>query len=100
MNQILFTETKKRSSTQDTKKIVLFFAITIIIFGLILLGQGVYGVYSKSKDSKDKNISDEETNIQLETLSDSKIQISVKSKVGISELIAILVFVIIAEFEI
>ena len=88
MNQILFTENKKRSSSQDTKKIVLFFAITIIIFGIILLGQGVYGVYNIAKDKKENGTSSvSETDIKLVQLDSGDIQINVKSKVGISELI-------------
>ena len=46
MNQILFTENKKKNNLQDTKKIVLFFAVTLIVFGLILAGQGIYGIYT------------------------------------------------------
>ena len=87
MNQILFTETKKRNSKQDTKKIVLFFAITIIIFGLILLGQGAYAIYNKSKEKEDTPLSNSETNIQLQQLEDGEVQINVESKVGILELI-------------
>ena len=49
MNQILQVEEKKNnyrsSSTIDIKKIVLFFAIAILIFGAILLGQGAYSIY-------------------------------------------------------
>ena len=87
MNQILFTETKKRSSSQDTKKIVLFFAITIIIFGLILLGQGAYGVYNIAKDKEEKETTESDTNIKLVQISTGEIQINIESKVGISELI-------------
>ena len=36
MNQILFTQDKRNSNSQDTKKIVLFFSVSLIIFGLIL----------------------------------------------------------------
>ena len=87
MNQILFTETKKRNSSQDAKKIVLFFAITIIIFGLILLGQGAYGVYNIAKDKEGKGTTDSDTSIKIMQLSSGDIQINVESKVGISELI-------------
>lgn len=87
MNQILFTETKKNNSSQDTKKIVLFFAITIIIFGIILLGQGAYAIYSKSKNKEENTTSNAETNIQLQQLDNGEIQVNVESKVGISELI-------------
>ena len=46
MNQILQVQAnKKNSKPVDTKKVVLFFAVSIIIFGLIILGQGAYNVY-------------------------------------------------------
>ena len=54
MNQILFVQDKKRNNPQDTKKIVLFFSVAIIIFGIILFGQGVYGVYTNKEKSNEK----------------------------------------------
>lgn len=49
MNQILQTENKK-SSPVEINKIVLFFAIAIIILGVILVGQGSYAIITKAKD--------------------------------------------------
>lgn len=53
MNQILqVQETRRNSNPVDTKKIVLFFAVCLIIFGLILLGQGAYTVYQNKQNQK------------------------------------------------
>lgn len=86
MNQILFIQNKKRNNPKDTKKIVLFFAVAIIVFGLILFGQGVYGVY---KNNENKNVKEEEeaTKIQLSQTDSGNVLITVESKTAISELI-------------
>ena len=87
MNQILFTENKKKNNMQDTKKIVLFFAVTLIVFGLILAGQGSFGLYKKYANNDSKKIDEASTKIQATQLATGEIQITVDSKVGISELI-------------
>lgn len=87
MNQILFTENKKKNNIQDTRKIVLFFAVTLIVFGLVIAGQGIFGIYKRNRDN-DTNKKDEvSTKIQAVQLATGEIQITVDSKVGISELI-------------
>lgn len=86
MNQILFVDDKKRNNSKDTKKIVLFFAITIILFGLILFGQGVYGVY-KGNENKSAKKEEETTKVQLSQTYSGDILITVESKIAISELI-------------
>ena len=87
MNQILFTQDKRNSNSQDTKKIVLFFAVTLIVFGLILFGQGVYGVYKGAGDPEGINTQYDSTNIQLLQNDSGEVVISVNSQIGISELI-------------
>lgn len=88
MNQILFTENKKKNNLQDTKKIVLFFAVTLIIFGLIISGQGIYGVYNLNEGREQpKTSSNSDTNIKTQQLATGEIQINVDSKIAISELI-------------
>lgn len=53
MNQILqVQENKRKNSPTDTKKIVLFFAVCLIVFGLILLGQGAYNTYLTKANEK------------------------------------------------
>ncbi len=53
MNQILQTENKK-SSPVEINKIVLFFAIAIIILGVILVGQGSYAMVTSAKEEENK----------------------------------------------
>ena len=85
MNQILFTQDKRNSNSQDTKKIVLFFSVSLIIFGLILFGQGVYGIVKK--DSTQVNKDDETTTISLQQNNSGEVIINVNSQTIISELI-------------
>lgn len=85
MNQILFTQDKRNSNSQDTKKIVLFFAVSLIIFGLIIFGQGVYGIVKK--DSTQVNKDDETTTISLQQNNSGEVIINVNSQTIISELI-------------
>ena len=87
MNQILFTENKKKNNLQNTKKIVLFFAVTLIVFGLILAGQGIYGIYKRNIENNTDKTEEASTKIQAVQLATGEIQITVDSKVGISELI-------------
>lgn len=87
MNQILFVQDKKRNNPADTKKIVLFFAVTIIVFGLILFGQGVYGVYKNNSNKPVKKEEETKTQIQLTQTETGEVLITVEGKVGISELI-------------
>lgn len=50
MNQILYVQKeKKKGSTVEINKILLFFSISIIVFGLIMLGEGVYGAYKNGE---------------------------------------------------
>lgn len=86
MNQILFVQDKKRNNPEDTKKIVLFFAISILIFGLILFGQGVYGVY-KANENKVVKKEEKQTQIQLSQTDSGEVLITVESNIAISELI-------------
>lgn len=55
MNQILQVQEDRRKSNSnpiDTKKIVLFFAVCLIIFGVVLLGEGAYSVYKNNSNKK------------------------------------------------
>ena len=88
MNQILFVQDKHRNNPADTKKIVFFFAVTITIFGLILLAQGIYGAYTSYQEQLlADNISSEVTQIQLSQTDDGNVLITVESQNAISELI-------------
>lgn len=52
MNQILYVQGKKGKGPVGIKNIVRFFSIAIILFGLILLGQGSYGMYKNMSENK------------------------------------------------
>lgn len=45
MNQILYIQKEKKNSTIEINKIILFFSIAVIVFGVVMLGEGVYGAY-------------------------------------------------------
>ena len=95
MNQILqIQDNKKNSNTVDTKKIVLFFAISIIIFGIILLGQGVYSVYQNKLNQKvipttpgDNENPEYTPTIILTKTEDNQLIINVESQIAISHII-------------
>lgn len=64
MNQILMVEKKRKEPKQkkqssgrtiETKGIVCFFAIVIIIFGLVLVGEGSYAMYKEAADKNPAN---------------------------------------------
>lgn len=65
MNQILITEdvNKKKSknkkevkTTSDIRSVVRFFAIVIIIFGLILSGSSAYGMFQEVQERKARSV--------------------------------------------
>ena len=57
MNQILATQNNKKSNkSSEIKNIIMFFAIIIMIFGLILSGEGCYAIYKNIQDQKPENI--------------------------------------------
>lgn len=100
MNQILqVQETKKNSNPIDTKKVVLFFAVCLIIFGIILLGQGAYSVYQAKLNEKvtpsepgNSGSTTEEPEyipptITLTKTDDNKVIINVQSEIAISHII-------------
>lgn len=65
MNQILQTENKK-SGPVEINKIVMFFAAAIIIFGIVLVGQGSYAMITGTKEEDNTQIENPvpEVNIQ------------------------------------
>ena len=54
MNQILYTEETKRrgKGPVDIRKVVIFFVIAIILFAIILIGQGSYAMYKQNEEKK------------------------------------------------
>ncbi len=49
MNQILYVQKEKKNSTIEINKIVKFFSIAMIVFGTIMLGEGVYGAFKNNE---------------------------------------------------
>ena len=95
MNQILQVQEKKNKKTSkpiDTKKIVLFFAICIIIFGLVMLWQGAYSAYQNKANEKVNLPKPSEPEyipptIEFTRTADNKAIISIQSEVAISHII-------------
>lgn len=101
MNQILqVQETKRNSNSVDTKKVVLFFSACLIIFGIILLGQGAYSLYQNKQNEKVTTPSEPDSSggetplvpeytpiITLTKTEDNKVIINVESQIAISHII-------------
>ena len=102
MNQILQVQENRKNNSNpiDTKKIVLFFAICLMIFGIILLGQGAYSVYqNKINEKVTKPVPDSDNGnnvdvpeyipptITLTKTEDNKVIINVESEIAISHII-------------
>lgn len=82
MNQILSTEMNRdRSKTRttktiDIKKILIFFAIAIIILGLAMLVKGTYENYSNTKQNEEIKAAQTEPEVELEQ-SDEEVTLTV-----------------------
>ena len=50
MNQILYTKDKSGVSSSEMKSIVRFFVVAIIVFALILVGEGVLGLFNRTDE--------------------------------------------------
>lgn len=92
MNQILAVENKKKEKVKtekiktgrpiEIKGIVMFFAIIIMVFGLILAGQGSYALYKNMDDRKPENI----PHVTIERVNDKAI-VQVNSNIEISKIV-------------
>lgn len=56
MNQILYVGENKGNEPKAIKSIVKFFAIVIIVFGIILMGKGSYAIYKNIEINSGDNI--------------------------------------------
>lgn len=56
MNQILYVGENKGNGPKAIKRIVKFFAIVIIVFGIILMGKGSYAIYKNIEINSGDNI--------------------------------------------
>ncbi len=92
MNQILSVEqikkqSKKRKSglegnVSDVVKIVRFFAIALIIFGIFNIGTASYAMYKKKQDDANRPVKPE---IVIDKISEKQIQLTVRSSNPINE---------------
>ena len=87
MNQILMTENKKKkqkksSGPLEIKGIVRFFAIIIMVFGIVLIGESSYAIY---KDAEDRNPANMPT-VTIGRLNDAAI-LYVENSIEISKII-------------
>lgn len=94
MNQILLTENYKsnnknksnnRNNSNDTKKIIIFFSIFILIFAVAIIGVYGYKIYSNS--NKEETVI-EKPQLSLEETEDA-VTIIAKADAGISKIIYI-----------
>ena len=93
MNQILVTENKNdknsknkyknKSNSNDMKKIITFFGVVIIVFGLAIGGVYTYKAYNKNKG---KEVVVSKPQLSLEE-TDEFVAIVAKSEIGISKII-------------
>lgn len=75
MNQILNTEQpKKRKQPLETTKIIKFFAISMIIYGIVIVGSSSYAIY---KNSQDGGNSQAKPTISIEDLGNNQIKLEV-----------------------
>ena len=86
MNQILQTENKKSNGPVEINKIVKFFAVAILIFGLILIGLGLYSYISNNAKEEKKLQEDLKPEVDITTQEDN-ILIQVTHNVAISQII-------------
>lgn len=97
MNQILQVDGDKKSSAIDTKKIVLFFAVCIIVFGIIFSIVGVYTAHKNKSNEKVTPSTPEGSGstqnpeyvptITLAQNEDNKLIIKIESQIAISHII-------------
>lgn len=74
MNQILQTENKKKDGSVDIKKIIIFFAIAIIIFGVVLICVGSYAMLTgtnKPEQPDNPNIEETVPEVNIERTEDN-----------------------------
>ena len=71
MNQILQVEKEKNKGTIEIGKIAIFFAIACIIFGIILVGQGVYAIIAKEEQVQQPNINQEVPKITINQIEEN-----------------------------
>ncbi len=85
MNQILQVEMKKnKNKPADIRKILVFFAVSMLLFGVIIAGQGIYRVVVNNKNNKGNIVETKEQPQISITKQDKEILIKVTHSEAIS----------------
>ena len=82
MNQILTVENRKKTRTLEIKRIIKFFCVAIMVFGIAFVGQGAYSIYKDIKEQKTSSV----PTITVERENDKAV-INVKHNVEISKIV-------------
>lgn len=80
MNQILMFQSAE-SSKKQTVNAIRFFCITILIFGLVFIGEGIWGILSR----KNREVQIETPDMHIERMNDY-ISVNVSSDIGVSHI--------------
>lgn len=89
MNQILSTsmplndKKSKSRKTIEINNILKFFGIAILIFGVFMIGTGVYAIYTNQSDKKEQNL---EPTISIENKTDTSIILKVVHQKNIAKM--------------
>ena len=84
MNQILSVEEKKKNTKLEIKKIIRFFCIAIIIFGIILVSEGSYALYINLQNNEEEVIGNANINVSQD---ENEVIIKVINNIGIEKII-------------
>lgn len=89
MNQILQTELNKNKGPIEIKKIIIFFAIAIAIFAIILIGLGIYKIVSNNQnDYTDESQQTEEVpNVEITKQDDNTVLIEITGNIAITKIV-------------
>ncbi len=87
MNQILdYNPNKKGNSSSGSDKIVRVFAVILIIFAIVLIASGAWGVYKRNQENKKNNVAVEKPVIEV-TQEETEIKIKVTHTIAIEKII-------------
>ncbi len=94
MNQILSTDmpnnnkknkikTKKQQQPANIKSILKFFAIAILVFGVVMVGNGTYAIYKNQLEIKEENL---EPTISIENKTNTTILLKIMHQKNIAKI--------------
>lgn len=86
MNQILCTDVNKNGKTIDVKTILIFFAISVLIFGIVLVTSGSYGFYQGALTSAEETV-DTKPQINVNQNDDNTLTINATHETGIANIV-------------